>query len=313
MEIYDVVVIGGGVTGFSAAMYSGRFQLKTAVIGEKLGGTIILTDDIANWPGEKKITGMNLYKKIKEHALEYDVKVYEKKVIKISKMKDCFKIFLDDKNVVKSKTVIYATGTSYRKLGVPGEKEFFGKGVHNCALCDGFAYKDKVIAVIGGGDSSAKEALLLTQWAKKIYMIARGDELKAEPINLARIKADKKIEVITKTNVKEIKGEKFVNNIVLDKEFNGSKELKLDGVFIEIGHIPITDLAESLGVKLNNKKEIIIDRDSKTNIKGFFAAGDCVDSAFKQAITGSAEGVIASHSAYSYVTEGKFVCGWGDF
>jgi len=305
---YDTIIIGGGISALGAAVYCGRFQLKTLIIGEKVGGTIILTDDISNYPGFKKITGMDLFENIKKHAKDYDIEIVEKKATRVEKCKDCFKVSTNEKTY-STKTIIFATGTEWRKLNVPGEKEFENKGVHYCALCDGPVYKDKVIGVVGGSDSAAKEALLLAEYGKKVYIIYRKEKIRAEPINLKRVEANKKIEIINNTNVKEIKGDKFVNKIILDKPFKGSKELNLDALFIEIGHIPISDLAKSISVKTNEKNEIMIDKDSKTNVKGVFAAGDVVNSKFKQAITGVAEGVIAAYNVYQYINNELPVCG----
>lgn len=307
-EKYDTVIIGGGVAGFGAAIYAGRFQIKTALIGEKMGGTIILTNDIANYPGFKQITGMDLADKLEDHVKDYDVELIQKKVTEIKKCKEgCFKVFTG-KGHLHTKTIIFATGTIWRKLNVPGEKEFTSKGVHYCALCDGAMYKDKIICVVGGSDSAAKEALLLAGYGKKVYIIYRKEKIRAEPINLKRVEENKKIEIINNTNVTEIKGDKFVNGIVLDKPYKGSKEFKLDALFVEIGHIPISDLASSIGVKLNEKKEIIIDREGSTNLKGVYAAGDVASNKFKQAITGVAEGVTAAYSAYHYVNENEVIC-----
>ncbi|MEA2038141.1 MAG: FAD-dependent oxidoreductase [Nanoarchaeota archaeon] len=306
--MYDLIIIGGGVAGFSAALYAGRFQLKTLVISEKTGGTLILAGDVSNYPGFESISGLELFDNVKNHAQKYGVEVVEKKVEKLENCDYCFKVSVNDKTF-KTKTIIFATGTEWRKLKVPGEKEFANKGVHYCALCDGAFYKDKVIAVVGGSDSASKEALLLTEYAKKVYIIYRKDNIRAEPINLKRVMENKKIEIINKTNVTKVKGDKFVNGVLLDKEYNGSKELKLDATFISIGHIPISKLAESIDVKRNEKGEIITDEDSATNIKGVFACGDVVDSKFKQAITGAAEGVIAAYNVYQYITNEVPVCG----
>lgn len=307
-KIYDTVIIGGGVSGLSAAIYAGRFQMKTAVVAEKQGGTIILTNDIANYPGFKQIDGFGLAKKIQEHAKDYDIEIMEKKVTKVEKCKDeCFKVFIGDEHL-NTKTIIFATGTDWRKLNVPGEKEFTGKGVHYCALCDGAIYKDKVIGVVGGSDSAAKEALLLAEYGAKVYIIYRKEKIRAEPINLQRVMENKRIEIISNTNVKEIKGDKFVKSVIFDKPYKGSNEFKLDALFIDIGHIPLSDLAKEIGVELNEKGEIKIDREAKTNLKGVFAAGDVADNRFKQAITGVAEGVTAAYSAYQYINENEIVC-----
>jgi len=299
--MYDLIIIGGGVAAFSAALYAGRFHLKTLVIGKNTGGTLILTDDIGNYPGFKKISGLELFGKIKDHAHDYDIETLARKVEKIESRKDCFEVSTKDKTY-KTKTIIFATGTNLRKLNIPGELEYAGKGVHFCAMCDGLIYQDKIIGVAGGSDSAAKEALLLTQYAKKVFIIYRKENLRAEPVILEKIRHNKKIELITNTEILEIKGHDFLDSVILNRPYNGSEILKLDALFIQIGYIPASDLAQSIGVKTNEKGEIIIDRDSKTNIAGVFGCGDVVNSGFKQAITGVAEGVIAAHSAYEYVS-----------
>jgi len=305
--IYDSIIIGAGVAGLAAAMYAGRLNLKTVVLGATsgtelpIGGIITLASPIENYPGFKSITGQELVKRIEEHAKEYNAEIKEEKAIEINKEKksNCF-IVKTEKSAYYTKTIIFATGTQWRELPMKGAKEFKNKGVQYCALCDGAMFKDKIIAVVGGSDTAAKEALLLSQYGKRVYIIYRGSKIRPEPANAKVIEKNKKIEIITNTNIVEILGDKSVNKVILDKEYNGSKELKLDGIFAAIGHIPLSDLAVKLGAKINDKKEIIIDRNSKTNVKGVFAAGDVVDSGFKQAITGVAEGVIAAHSAYEH-------------
>jgi len=174
-------------------------------------------------------------------------------------------------------------------------------------MCIRDRYKDKVVAVIGGSDSAAKEALLLAKYCPKVYIIYRKAKIRPEPINARRIERDTKIEVITETNVTEVLGEAKVTGVKLDNPHNGSDTLPLDGIFVAIGGIPYSDLAKKLGVELNTKGEIKIDRSSTTNVEGVFAAGDVVDSEFKQAITGVAEGVHAAYQAYKYVNETEFV------
>jgi thioredoxin reductase (NADPH) len=306
--IYDTIVIGGGVTGLAAAMYAGRFQMNTLVLGETTGGTIILTDIVENYPGFKRLTGLELAEKIKEHALDYNIELKEDRVEKMRKCKEgCFTV-ATSKQSFHTKTIIFATGTEWRKLGVPGEEEFANKGVHYCALCDGAFYRDKVIGVVGGSDSAAKEALLLAGYGKKVYIIYRGEKIRPEPINRKRVEENGKIEVIPRTNVVEIKGDEFVKSVVLDRPYEGKRKLSLDAVFVEIGHIPLSQLAKDIGVDINEKGEIRIDRASKTNVRGVFAAGDVVDSGFKQAITGVAEGVTAAYSAYNHVNQDEIIC-----
>ena len=314
-EMFDIVIIGAGGTGLATAMYSGRLNLKALVLGATsgtelpIGGVITLTDTVENYPGFIHLTGQELAKKLEDHAKDYGIPIKEERVTDVSKeeKKKCF-IVKTDKAEYQTKTVLFATGAKWRELPMKGAEEFKNKGVHYCALCDGALFRDKIMAVVGGSDTAAKEALLLAQHGKKIYLIYRGDKIRPEPVNGKLIEKDKKIDVITNTNVVEIKGDKFVNSVILDNEYNGSKELKLDAVFGAIGHIPLSDLAVKLGVKINEKKEIIIDRASKTNVEGIYAAGDVVDSGFKQAITGVAEGVVAAYSAYTFVRENEFVC-----
>jgi len=298
--MYDTIIIGAGAAGLGAAIYSARLGMKTLVLTETIGGTIITAYSIENYPGFKKLSGQELADKLKEHALEYNVEIKEEKAEDIQK-KQGFFIIKTKKQIYKSKTIIYAAGTIVRKLNVPGEEEFSNKGVHYCALCDGPVYQDKVLGIVGGSDSAAKEALLLTEFAKKVYIIYRKENIRAEPLNAKKVEQNKKIEIINNTNITEIKGNTIMDSVIFDRPYKGKKEFELEGLFVEIGRIPLTELGGKLGVKLNGKKEIITDKESKTNIDGFFAAGDCTDSKFKQAITAVGEAVNAAYSAYQYL------------
>lgn len=311
---YDFIVIGAGVAGLAAGMYGARLGLRTLVLGTTygselpVGGVITTTNVVENYPGFIKLTGTELAENIEKHARSYDkVEIKEEKVEKVEKKSDCFEV-KTDKGSHKGKTVLFATGTKWRKLpeSVKGSREFENKGIAYCALCDGPLFKNKVVAVVGGADSSAKDALVLTEHAKKVYIIYRGEKIHPEPVNLKRVETNKKIEVITNTNVAEVKGDKLVTSVVLDKARDGKKELELQGVFVAIGHIVLSDLAKPLGVKLNKAGEIIIDhKTSETSVKGVYAAGDVSDKPFKQAITGVAEGCTAAYSAYEYVTNNR--------
>lgn len=314
-ELYDLVIIGGGCAGLAAGMYAGRLNLKTLLLAGDLGGTINLTDVVENYPGFIRLTGMELAKKLEEHARSYPIEIIEEKAVDVSKdmakANNCFTVKASNDIEYHAKTLIIATGSKWKKLGVPGEEQFLNRGVHFCALCDGAFYNNKVICVVGGSDSAAKEALVLASFGSKVYVLVRGEKLKGEPINNERVAANKKIEVLTKTEIKEIKGEKFVSHVILNKEINGSNILKTNSVFVEIGHIPLSELAIKIGVKVDGKKEIIINRESKTNIAGVFAAGDVCDTVFKQAITGVGEAVAAVYSAYQYVNSNASIS-YGD-
>lgn len=314
-QAYDTIIIGAGCSGLAAAMYAGRLSLKTLVLGAShsnelpTGGVITLTEIVENYPGFIRLSGPELAKKLEDHALDYKemVEIREEKALDITKNGDCFTVKTDS-DLYTAKTIIFATGTMWKKLPMKGAKEFESKGVHYCALCDGALYKNKVIAIIGGSDTAAKEALLLSELCKEVYIIYRGEKIRPEPINGKRIETKKNIHVITKTNVTEIAGGKFVDRVILDKPYNGSNALELNAVFGAIGNIPLSGLAMKLGIKTNEKGEIIINRETETNIKGVFAAGDVVDSSFKQAITGAGEGVTAAHSAFKYVSENNIIC-----
>ena len=307
---YDIAIIGAGVAGLAAAMYAGRLGLKVLVIGELQGGTITLTKSIENYPGFISVEGGELGRLMENHAKDYDVDILSGRVEKIQLhrggKKKHFAVLSGDKKFF-SKTLIVATGTEVRKLGVPGEKEFENKGVSYCALCDGPLFKGKVIGVVGGSDSAVKEALLLSEYGKKVYIIYRGKAVRPERQNMLRLNEkikEGKIEVINDTNIVEIKGDAVIGSVVFDREYKGSKEFALGGLFVYIGSLPLNKLVKGLRVKLNDKGEIVINGNSETNIRGLYAAGDITDSEWKQAITGVAEGVKAAYYGYQYVGEG---------
>jgi len=315
MEKYDFIVIGAGGSGLAGAMYAARLGLKTLVLGKMsgselpVGGVITTTDIVENYPGFKSITGMELGKKIEEHARDYDlVSIKTEEVLDVKKDGKCF-VVETKKGKYEGKTLLFATGTKWKKLDIPGSKEFENKGVNYCALCDGPLFKDKIVAVIGGSDSAGKDALVLAKHAKKVFIIYRGDKIHPEPANLKKIENAKNIEIINNTNLKEIKGSEKVEKVILDKKYKGKNVLKLDGVFVAIGHEVLSELAEKIGVKVNNKKEIIINhKTSETNVDGIFAAGDVTDKSFKQLITGVADACTAAYSAYEFLGREKVEC-----
>lgn len=311
---FDVIIIGAGGVGLAAAMYSARLGMKTLVLGAThgselpIGGVITTTNIVENYPGFIRLTGQELAKKIEEHARSYkQTTIKEEKVLDVTKIKNCFSV-KTEKSEYNSQAIIFATGTKWRKLDVPGSKEFENKGVNYCALCDGPLFKNKIVSLVGGSDSAAKDALVLAEHAKKVFIIYRGKQIHPEPINMDRIRKNKKIKIINNMNITKIKGGKFVEEIILDNLYNGKKILKVDAVFVAIGHIALSDLAKKIGVKLNEKGEIIINhKDSSTNTPGVFAAGDVTDKSFKQLITGVADGCTAAYSAYEYITKNKVV------
>jgi thioredoxin reductase len=307
---YDLIILGGGGTGLAAAMYSARLGLKPLVLGFShgselpIGGIITTTNIVENYPGFIKLTGPELAKKLEDHARSYkNVAIKEEKAESVIKKGKCFQVKTSN-SLYEAKAILFATGTKWKKLPdtVKGAKDFEHKGIAYCALCDAPLFKDKITCIVGGSDSAAKDALLLSEHSKHVYIIARST-LHPEPINMDRIKANKKITVLEGTQITEIKGKDFVESVVLDKPYKGKKELPMQGVFVAIGHIVLSDLAKPLSVKLNKKNEIITNKEAHTNIPGIYASGDVADTPFKQLITGVAEGCIAAHSAYEYITK----------
>ena len=297
--MYDVVVIGGGAAGLAASLYAARFSLKTACIAKEFGGTGNEAHKVDNWIGTPGISGIELMKKFVDHVKSYEVPMITDVVKEIKKVDDGFEVVGNE--VYKGKTVIFAMGMKHRELEVPGEKEYAGKGVHYCYTCDGPFYKDKVVGVVGGSDSAALGALMLKDYATKVYVLYRKDKLRAEPVSAEMVYSDDKIEVVHNVNVVEVLGDgKLMNKVKLD---NG-KEMELDGLFVEIGHLPLNEIPKKLGIEVDEKGFVNVDKEFRTNIEGFFAAGDVTNATtLKQFITSAAEGSIAAQSAYQYITK----------
>jgi len=296
--MYDVAIIGTGCAGLSASIYTQRYNLKTIVFGQMPGGLITTTHMVENYPGLGRLSGMEMGDKFINHAKMLDVEIKYTEIKDIEKKDNIYYLYTS-KDVFEAKTIIIATGSEHRKLNASGEEKLQNRGVSYCATCDGMFYKDKITCVIGGSDSAAKEALMLADICKKVYIIYRKNELRAEPINKDRVKANDKIEILTETEVEEFVGENKLEKLVFK---NGKGELKMDGAFIAIGHIPNSAIAEKLGAKLNNKKEIIIDKNGSTNVEGLFVAGDVTNSDFKQAIVSACEGCYAARSVFEFLS-----------
>jgi thioredoxin reductase (NADPH) len=294
MEKYDLIIIGSGAAGLTAGIYAARYNLNFLIIGELQGGAISEAHKVCNYPSQNNISGFELTKKIVEHLKELEGEIVQERVKEIKKEKDFFKIQTNKKEYF-AKKIILAIGREKQILNVPGEKEFLGKGVSYCATCDAAFYKNKIVAVIGGGNVAITAALLLAEHAEKVYVIYRRDNFfRAEPAWIKQLEKENKIEPIFNSNVKEIFGKNSVEGVKLDT----GKEIKLDGVFVEIGALPKEIISRSLGIK-TEKGYIITDKNNqKTNINGIYAAGDITNNNLKQVITACAEGAIASTTAY---------------
>jgi len=303
MEIYDLIIVGSGPAGLSASIYAGRSLMKTLVIGEESGGEAGRAGVIWNYPGFKNIDGYELTILMKEQAKDMGVKFYDEKVSEIKKDDEGFKVTAEGKEF-SAKSVILASGSERRKLGLPNEVELKGKGVHYCVVCDGPVYTGKTIAIVGGGSAAVKSAIAASGYAKKIYMIVLESELIGEPASIELLKKiGSNIEFLFKTQIKELKGEEKLESLILDNKFQDSNELKIDGLFIEIGSMPKNELAKSLEVALDKRGYIEVDASMNTNIPGIFAAGDIANlfGNFKQIITSTGMGAVAANSAYHFI------------
>ncbi len=305
----DVVVVGLGIAGYTAAVYSARYKLSTVLVGAEEGGMGMTAAEVGNWPGEIEIRGPDLMEKFKNHALSFGDAVQQKigRVEKVEKIEGGFRLTLQGGEAVEGKTVIFATGSNKRHLGAPGEEEFAGKGVTYCATCDAFFYKNKIVAVLGGGDAAVEGAAIAAQVAAKVYLVHRRNEFRAEPYWVDKVKEKTNVEFVLERNVVEIQGDAKVTGIKLDKPFEGQDVLKVDGVFIEIGSTPAVELPQQLGCALDAKGHLQVDEGMRTNIPGVFGAGDVTSGSnhFAQFTTAAGEGTVAVNSAFHYLQNGK--------
>lgn len=306
--MFDVLIIGLGCAGYTAAIYSARYKLKTFLVGAEAGGMGNTAAEVGNWPGEIEIRGPDLMEKFKAHALSFQDLVTLKiaKVTNIQKIDGVFQLTLEGGEVVQGKTVIIATGSNKRHLGVPGEVEFSGKGVTYCATCDAFFYRGKTVAVLGGGDSAVEGAAIAAQVAKKVYLVHRRSDFRAEPYWVDKVKEKTNVEFVLERNVLRIVGTTKVTGIQLDREYQGQTELAVDGVFIEIGSIPATDLAKYLGCTIDARGFLAVDSAQRTNVKGVFGAGDVTSGSnyFAQFATSVGEASVAANSVFNFLQAG---------
>ena len=301
-----LIIIGGGVSGWTAAIYAARANLEPLIFtGLEIGGQLMLTTEVENFPGfPEGIKGPELMQNLKKQAEKFGARVVPKNVTGFKKIKEGYEVLVG-KEKFSSKIVIISTGASARWLGIPGEKKYQGRGLHTCATCDGFFYKNKEILVVGGGDSACEEANFLTKFAKKVTIVHRKDNLRASKIMRERVEKNPKIEFMWDSEIVEFKGEKSVEKVLIKNLKTGEKkELKIDGIFLAIGHIPNTKIFEGL-VNLDEHGFIITNERRKTNLLGVFAAGDVQDTIYKQAITAAGTGCQAALEAEKYYEEIK--------
>ena len=296
---YDVIIIGGGPAGLTAAIYTCRRALKTLIISKDIGGQAALTQEVENYPGVGKTDGFSLMQDFKKDAESFGTEFFNSEVLEVKKSDDLFEVKTKDKSF-SAKTIILSFGMVHRKLGIPGEEELTNKGVTYCATCDGPLFKNKDVAVIGGGNSALESVDFLSNICKKIYLVHRRDEFRGEPILVERVKKIKNLEFVLNSNVKEIIGKDKVESIIVEDDKGDKKEIKVDGVFIEIGFMVKADFLKNI-VELDERGQIKVDKDCKTSVPGIFAAGDVTDISYKQLVISAGQGSIAALSVARFI------------
>jgi thioredoxin reductase (NADPH) len=301
--MYDIAIIGSGPAGYSAGIYSSRYQLNTVIFGKMMGGTASEAHKICNYPGFDDISGMELSNKMYEHAKNTGCNIKFESIANIEKVNNHFKLTTDLNKEYEAKTVLLAVGTERTKLSIPNEDKFLGKGLSYCATCDANFYKDKVVGVIGGSSAATMAAVMLSDLSKKVYILYRGEELRGDPTWKRQALKKENIEVLYKTVVTKLIGDDQLESLELNREYEGSNTLDVDGVFVEIGSEPNKNLPQKIGIKTDKNGYIEVDEAQRTNIKGIWAAGDCTTNSngFRQVVTAVSEGAIASDDIYKYL------------
>jgi len=312
--MYDVIIVGAGPAGLTAAIYTSRRSMKTLVLGKGLSDQVSETPHVENYPGFEKIEGFKLIQKFEEQVRDFGVEVIFEEVVKTTPKKDSF-IVNTVKKSYEGKTIILAFGKTPRTLNIPGEKEFTGKGVSYCATCDAPLFRDKTVAIIGGGNAALDGALLLSKIAKKVYLVHRRDEFRGFEAEVEKVKKRNNIELVLNNVAVEFKGDKVLKSIIVENvNTKEKKELKVDGVFVEIGSDVKTDFVKDL-VKLDKNNYIIINKNCETSRPGVFAAGDVTNTPFKQIVVAAGEGAKAGLNAYNYLhgIKAEIIIDWRKF
>ncbi len=300
--MHELVIIGAGPAGLSASVYASRYGIKHVVLGEVAGGLLTQTFDVGNWIGTKEIRGQVFADQMADHAKSYGIDILPVSVEKIEKIDEGFRLAAGSETL-ESRSILVATGTAHRHLGVPGEKEFSGKGVSFCPTCDGFFFRGKRVAVVGGGDSAAEAGAYLADICTQVYVIVRENAMIAERFWQNLLFSKENVSVIFETEIKEIRGNKTLETLVLTKAHEGGENLSVDGLFVEIGLLPNTKMLSSLGAKLDRFGYVETEPDQSVGIPGLFAAGDITTNSnrFRQIVTAASEGAIAAKSIHEYL------------
>jgi thioredoxin reductase (NADPH) len=304
--MYDLIIIGAGPAGLTASIYASRYRLNNLVIGSQLGGTITLAHQVENFPGFTAISGLDLANKMADQVKKLGADIILTGVDWLEKITGGYRVIENggDNRAWETKTLIVTTGTERRKLNIPGEKEYLGRGVSYCTNCDAPFFKDKIVALIGGADAAVSGAIHAAGFARQVYIIYRKDHLRAEPAWNEQALSNPKIEVIYRTNVVEILGDgQKVTRVKLDQPYGGSNLLSTDGVFIEIGGTPGSNLLARLGGQVDPASYVVVNEKMETNLPGIFAAGDFTNQSkyLAQAVIACAQGATAAFSAFKYL------------
>lgn len=300
--MYDIIIIGAGPAGYAAGIYAARREMKVLIIGKESGGQLIWAADIENYPGFKQIDNTDLIKRMEEHVKGLGVEIKNAEVNKIEKKEDNLFVLYTNKDQYKAKTVIVAIGLTPRRLAIPGEEELSGKGVSYCANCDGPIFRNKTVAVVGGGNAAMDAAEVMSKIAKQVYLIHRQEKFRAFAASLEEATERGNVQFILNTEVKEIIGSagKVEKLKLFNNKTNEKSELAVDGIFIEVGRIANTDIVKGLAER-NEKMEILVNEKCMTTLPGLFAAGDVTQVPFKQITIATGQGTIAALAAYQYL------------
>lgn len=302
MKNWDLIIVGAGPAGLTAGIYGARSGIKTLIIEEKIpGGAAAESPLIENYPGFPSVSGRQLVNKMLEHCKKFGVEIHElERVVRLD-LKDENRLVVTDKTSYEASAVIIASGCHSRELGVHGENEFRGKGVSFCAVCDGAFFKGRKVIVVGGGNSAAASALYLSNLASNVKLAHRRNQLRAEEAFVQSLR-DKKVEFLWNTELKEVKGDTVVRQVVLFNNKTGeTKEVEVDGVFIQVGEVPNSQFAKEAGINVDKHGYIIVDERKRTNINGVYAAGDVTISPVKQVGTAVGDAIIAATEAFGYI------------
>jgi alkyl hydroperoxide reductase subunit F len=296
--MYDLIIVGGGIAGITAAIYAARKEMHFLIISPEFGGEIVNTTYVENWPGIKSIAGTDLAYSYVEHMKSLNVKIIKDTVTEV-KHKNHF-IITTRNSVYESKTLIWATGSRYRKLNISGEEKFRGRGVTYCSICDGPIFKDKTVAVIGAGNVGLTAAIYMSDIVNKVYLIECSEKINGDPILVGRLKSRHNVEIMTGVKLESINGERRVASVTLED----GREIQLDGVLINIGYMPVTDPIKNI-VELNQYGYLGVDWKNMTKLPGLFAAGDVVFNPYKQLVISASDGAKAALGAYDYLSSMK--------